>query len=207
MSVFQNRNTALQTMTLATHSTPDQVVLSPTTPLYMLNGILRKGYVASGVIDLDPAFAASTIYQAGTIIVEGTNIYSAKTTFTSGSAFDANDWYLLDVNSIATGYQRLYIVGYVYNRDLGTHSIALKTMAQQADPFNDGGLALTADLYNMEFNMAEALNSLQEDKDFAVVGYFLVRNQSGSAFVPGTTSLATSDVFVYYGSRDSESDE
>lgn len=200
MTYTNQQNVAIQAVTLSA-STAD-VAFTPTSFLYTVDGNLHYGSSLSSPVDLDPAFAASTQYYRGDMIVQAGNIYQAKNDFVSGAAFSANDWFLLDANTVTTGNVRMYVFFARYNPTTGATSIVVRCGKQTADTFNSlNGTSLTATVGNVNQDIGQAELSLRvsEDKNtvsMAKIGFMLARNQSGSDFVPGTTALSA--IYTYF---------
>lgn len=197
MTYTNSQNIALEAVTLSA-STGD-VAFTPTSFMYTVDGNLHYGSSLSSPIDLAPAFAATTQYYAGDLIVEAGNIYQAKVDFTSAAAFAATDWYLLDANTISTGNVRLYVFFVRYNNDTGATSIVMRCGPQTADTFDTNSLTATVGNLNQQFGAGALSLRVGEDKwtrSMAKIGFMLARNQSGSDFVPGTDAL--SGIYTYF---------
>lgn len=197
MTYTNDQNIAIEAVTLS--ASTNDIAFTPTSFMYTVDGNLHYGSSLSSPVDLDPAFGASTKYWRGDMIVQAGNIYQAKEDFTSGAAFVATDWFLLDVNAITTGNVRMYILFARYNDQTGATSIVVRCGPQTADEFNTNNLTATVGNLSQRFGAGTLSTRVSEDKNtisMAKIGFVLLRNQSGSNFVPGTTALSA--IYSYY---------
>lgn len=206
MTYTNNQNVAIQLVTLS--ASTNDIAFTPTDFMYTVDGNLHYGSSLSSPVDLDPIFVASTKYFRGDMIVQAGNIYQAKEDFVSGATFSALDWYLLDTNTITTGNVRLYILFARYNELTGATTIVVRCGPQTADTFNTNSLTATVGNLNQKFGAAALSTRVSEDKNtvsMAKIGFVLLRNQSGSDFVPGTTALSA--IYSYYFSAVSQNSD
>lgn len=146
---------------------------------YKNNGktYLTSGITGTGAISLAPAFVASTAYIKGEAIDQAGNYYTAKKDFTSGAAFDASDWDLLEATALTASDYRWYTVGVRYTWS------AYKIMVLP------GQKGLIADGYK---NPSEVPDFVDAGSGFTPILFILAYG----AITPGSTTLTTSNTKV-----------
>lgn len=193
MFARQENNQPVSSVAIQNRSGDIQYDANVDSILYKLNGALYN-YTDSAPIaltDLDVAFAATTPYFAGDMIVEAGNIYIAKFDFTSTTTFDAKDWYFVKSNTLANGYVRAY--GFFIRYDVETETHTFSISCTKTDVLDTASV----DVNTLNFDYAALDFPRESVEKRSHLGTVVMRNRTGADFIPGTDSLTTANLFTY----------